>query len=222
MAHLLHVSASPRRERSVSRRIGNDLIGSLRGVDPRLLVRERNLALDLPPHPGDAFATASTMPDAQRGPMEQAALALSEQLIGELEETELVVVSTPMHNFTVPSTLKAWIDHVVRPGRTFRSTAAGKLGLLKDRPVLIVITCGGRCGEAPAGQTDFITPYLRYVFAMIGLSSVEALRLDEFHRSAEPAEQRRRAACGWIDLQCRRLASTLRGPAAGSPDHPAP
>jgi len=70
------------------------------------------------------------MPPAERGKPERHALALSETLIAEVEAGDAIVISTPMHNFTLPSALKSWIDHIVRSGRTFRSSAGGKVGLL--------------------------------------------------------------------------------------------
>lgn len=160
---------------------------------------------------------ANMTPQADRGPVERDSLMLSERLITELEEAHLVLVSTPMHNLTVPSTLKAWLDHVVRPNRTFCSSASGKVGLLKDRPVLIMITCGGRFGEDSAAQTDFLTPYLRCVFGMIGLSSVEVLRLDELHRGPGKVEHCREIARRWIEMKCRALAPTMSEVFTNSP-----
>ena len=89
--------------------------------------------------------------------------ALSESLIGELEAADFVVIGTPMNNFAVPSTLKAWIDHIVRIRRTFRSTAEGKIGILQDRPVIVVSAHGGYRGERPPGQPDFLSLYLETI-----------------------------------------------------------
>jgi FMN-dependent NADH-azoreductase len=96
----------------------------------------------------------------------------SETLIQELEDADAVVIATPMHNFGVPSVLKAWIDHVVRAGRTFDITAAGKQGRLEDRPVLIAVSSGGRYSGDRAYQPDFLTPYLEAVLGAIGLKSI--------------------------------------------------
>jgi len=131
-----------------------------------------------------------------------------------------VVIDTPMHNFTVPSVLKAWIDHVVRVGRTFRTTANGKVGLLRDRPVFVVVACGGSVNASDVhteadsttsagdhrGQTDFITPYLHYVFATIGLTDVRTLRLEGLRRSGEDRAQADRFSAEWIAGQAGRFA----------------
>ncbi|VVO35529.1 FMN-dependent NADH-azoreductase [Pseudomonas fluorescens] len=81
----------------------------------------------------------------------------------------MVVIGTPMHNFTVPAALKVWIDHIARVRRTFNVGAAGKTSLLSDRPVFVAVSSGGIfSGERPR-QPDFLTPYLKAVLGMIGL-----------------------------------------------------
>ncbi|WP_265921137.1 FMN-dependent NADH-azoreductase [Cupriavidus nantongensis] len=180
MTTLLHLSASSRGEASNSRQAAARLLGQIGGTGS-LRVIERDLARQPLPHPDRATVEASLMPPAQRGPAEHAALALSETLIAELESADAVLISTPMHNFTVPSALKAWIDLVVRPNRTFRNTPAGKVGMLADRPVLAVVSCGGPFRDSPGSQQDFLTPYLKYVFAAIGITQVEVMRMERMN-----------------------------------------
>jgi FMN-dependent NADH-azoreductase len=84
-------------------------------------------------------------------------MILSEELIRELESSDFVVISTPMHNLTVPSTLKAWLDHVIRARRTFNIGREGKVGTLRDRPVFVAIASGGRFSGERARQPDFLT-----------------------------------------------------------------
>ena len=96
-------------------------------------------------------------------------MAQSEELIQELESSDIVVIGTPMHNFTVPSSLKAWIDHIVRVRRTFNVSPEGKVGTLRDRPVFVAISSGGRFSGERARQPDFLTPYLKAILGTIGL-----------------------------------------------------
>ncbi|MBH1964110.1 MAG: NAD(P)H-dependent oxidoreductase [Comamonadaceae bacterium] len=105
------------------------------------------------------------------------ALALSEQLIGELEASDSLLISTPMHNFTVPATLKLWIDHVLRSHRSFTITPEGKVGLLRDRPTLVLVRSGSACVGDMARQPDFLTPYLRHALSTLGLHQVRFLYL---------------------------------------------
>ncbi len=185
MKTLLHVSASPRHVDSHSRKAVAAAIAELRDHRPAWQVIERDLGLEPLPHPDAAFVQASLMPDAQRNAAQHAVLRQSDQLIAELASADAIVLSTPMHNFTVPSVLKAWVDHVVRPRQTFRLDASGKTGLLRDRPVRVVLACGGSlCGE-PGGQADFVTPYLRYVFAVIGLWDFKAIVLENCNRRTQ-------------------------------------
>ena len=100
-------------------------------------------------------------------------MARSEKLVRELEAADIVVIGTPMHNLTVPSTLKVWLDHIVRARRTFDVTSQGKVGRLNDRPVFVAISSGGRFSGERARQPDFLTPYLTAVFGMVGLHSLK-------------------------------------------------
>lgn len=97
------------------------------------------------------------------------AIATSEELIRELEAADGVVIGTPMHNMSIPSTLKAWIDHVVRARHTFNVSPQGKIGALRDRPVFVAVSSGGRFSGERASQPDFLTPYLKLVLGTIGL-----------------------------------------------------
>jgi FMN-dependent NADH-azoreductase len=208
MATLLHVAASARGAASISRRVAGDLIDALSRDDPALGVVVRDLAAEPPPRPDAAFAAASLMAEAERGDAERRALMRSEGLIAELESSDIVVVSTPMHNFAAPSALKAWVDYVVRPGRTFRALPTGKVGLLADRPILAIVACGGRFDDVGSGQpqVDHLGPYLRYVFTTVGLTDFELLRLEQLRRGPEAAARSLAAAQGWIDMQRARVA----------------
>jgi FMN-dependent NADH-azoreductase len=99
----------------------------------------------------------------------EGSIALSEALIQELENADVVVIGTPMHNLSVPSALKAWIDHVVRARRTFNITREGKMGMLHDRPVFVGVSSGGVFSGKHARQPDFLTPYLKLILGTVGL-----------------------------------------------------
>lgn len=180
MTAILQILVSPRAG-SVSRRIARDIVARIAERCENGQIVERDLAADPPPHPDcDLYdAILSPVPD------DDPRFAASERLIAELDAADIVVIGTPMNNFTVPSTLKAWIDHIVRIRRTFRSTPQGKLGLLRDRPVIVVSAHGGYCGDEPPSQPDFLTPYLRAIFETIGIRSVEFIRLEGLSRGPD-------------------------------------
>ena len=196
---LLHIIASCRGGLSHSRRAGRAALVRLLAQCPALSVIERDLGRHPVAHPDARFVEASSMPPDRRSGAQGAALALSDALIDELDAADFVLLSTPMHNFMVPSVLKAWLDHIVRPRRTFRLTATGKVGLLRDRPVRVLLACGGALGAAPGGQADFATPYLRYVFETIGITDVQVLPLENLNRGpvAQAATQVRIDT--WLD-----------------------
>jgi FMN-dependent NADH-azoreductase len=122
------------------------------------------------PHIDQSYATA--LGGTQQSISEifpRGAMSRSEELIEELESSDYVVIGTPMHNFTVPSALKAWIDHIVRVRRTFNTSKDGYVGVLRDRPVFVAVLSGGRFSGERARQPDFLTPYLKSVLGVIGL-----------------------------------------------------
>ncbi|WP_254224518.1 FMN-dependent NADH-azoreductase [Burkholderia multivorans] len=126
------------------------------------------------PHATSGYATALSTPATLANPP-QAALALSETLIRDVEAADVIAIGTPMNNFTIPSGFKTWIDHVLRVGRTMKSTPTGKIGLLRDRPVFVGVAAGGVFSGERANQPDFLTPYLSAAFGCIGLNSLQFL-----------------------------------------------
>src|SRR5258708_30683423 len=140
MSATLQTLVSPR-PHSVSRLIALEVVTRLSALHPRARVIDRDLAAEPPPHPDLALYNAILTPEI--GP-EHPDFALSERYIGELETADWVVIGTPMNNFSVPSTLKAWIDHIVRIRRTFRSTPEGEIGLLRATPRIVVGAHGTR------------------------------------------------------------------------------
>jgi FMN-dependent NADH-azoreductase len=126
------------------------------------------------PHGTPDYATALSSPATLAAPP-RGALDGSEALIQEVEAADVIVIGTPMYNLTVPSVLKAWIDQILRAGRTFKSTPAGKVGMIQDRPVFVGIASGGVFTGERANQPDFLTPYLSVVLGSIGLKTLQFL-----------------------------------------------
>jgi FMN-dependent NADH-azoreductase len=173
---ILLLNASPHGEASHGYRFADEIVGMLRRhatpAASAIQVIERDLAAaPLPPVARDyARAVTSRTPD-------KAQFDVSEQLIGEIETTDALIINTPMHNFTVPAALKLWIDYTLRIHRTFASTPEGKVGLMRDRPSIVIVGSGGVHSGERARQPDFLTPYLRYALGSIGIQSVQFLLL---------------------------------------------
>jgi len=170
---ILHVICSPRGQASESQLLSRKIIGLLLQRDPTAILTDRVIGGGALLHIDDSYATAlgATQESSAEG-CPNGSMSQSDELIRELESSDCVVIATPMHNFTVPSTLKAWIDHVVRVRRTFRATPDGYVGLLRDRPVFVAVSSGGRYSGPRARQPDFLTPYLRASLGTIGLNDL--------------------------------------------------
>jgi FMN-dependent NADH-azoreductase len=188
MKTILYISCSPRGAGSHSLTFAEELLARLRQHYPAAVIERRDLASNAPTVVDAAFSNAILDPAS---PPE--AFAQSETLIQELENADALVIATPMHNFTVPAVLKAWIDQIVRIHRTFKSTPAGKVGTLHDRPVYIVIASGGWfSGPSPTGtpaQPDFLTPYLTVILNTIGLRDIHFLALEGVTRGPAMLER---------------------------------
>jgi FMN-dependent NADH-azoreductase len=169
--NILHIDCSPRPE-SHSRLLSAAILPNLLSEQPGASVNRRDFAAAPLPHAAPDYATTLSSPATLAAPL-TGALDLSEVLIREVEAADAIVIGTPMHNLTVPSVLKAWIDQILRAGRTFRSTPAGKVGMLRDRPVFIGVASGGVFTGGRANQPDFLTPYLSVVLGSIGLKALQ-------------------------------------------------
>lgn len=165
MTHVLQIDASATMAGSVSRAATAHLVADLHAET----VTYRDLAVTSLPHVTEHWVKARLVPAQEASAADQDALALSDALIAELEAADTIVIGLPVYNFTLPAALKAWIDLVARPQKTFRYTADGPIGLLKGKKVIVAYASGG----VPMGSPmDFATPYLRHFLGFIGLTDV--------------------------------------------------
>lgn len=187
--NILEVSASGRRSASSSRALSGDLVGALRQRHDDVIVRQRDLADGLPFVDAD-WIEANFTPDEERTAEHRAALALSDELVAELRQADVIVIGTPMYNFNIPATLKAWIDMIARARLTFRYTENGPRGLLEGKKAYVVAATGG----VPVGSPmDFATPYLRHVLGFVGIDDVEIIAADRLNSDAENSMDAARA-----------------------------
>ena len=192
MSNLLFVTSSLNGEKSISRKVALDFLNAWRGTHrgARVTVRDTNA---IPHLSGDTLQ--ALMSPAETGKTDQhQGLALADQLIAELEAADTIIIAAPMYNFTIPSPLKAWIDHIARAGRTFRYTASGPEGLLKSKKVFVIASRGGLYAEGPGKAMDFHEPYLRAMFGFLGLTDVTFIHAEGQGISPESAAQGLRRA----------------------------
>jgi len=178
MRNVLFVTSSPRGLQSYSQRIARGIVDDLKIQDPSVHVVVRNLAKQPLPHASEDFAIGRNSPPDRRNEAAVRALALSDAMVDELVAADVIVIAAPMHNFGIPSALKAWIDHIVRPGRTFTYSEKGPQGLLEGKKVVLVLARGGVYTSGPMQPFDFQEPYLRTVLGFIGLTDVDVVRIE--------------------------------------------
>lgn len=190
---ILRIRCSPRGLASESYRLSQRIVERLARTGPAGGLDIVEVDATALAHPDGDYAVALASPaDPAGDTLERGALGVSDRLIRMLEDASHIVVATPMHNFTVPSSLKAWLDHVVRVRHTFHITAQGKkVGLLADRPVYVAVASGGAFSGEAAGQPDFLTPYLRHVLATIGLTEVTFISVEGTARDPASLEAAR-------------------------------
>jgi len=168
ITHILRLDASANPGESGSRALGEELLMRVEAQYPESAPRYRDLNLGAQFIDAD-WIDANLSASDVRDETARQRLGVSDELISELQWADHIVLTTPMYNFSVPATLKAWIDQVCRAGITFRYTSDGPVGLLTGKRADIVITTGGVPLGSPA---DFLSGYLRQIFAFIGIDEI--------------------------------------------------
>ncbi len=176
---ILHIDSSPLGERSVSRKLTAKVQAELRAKYPDSKVITRDLGVHPLPHlSGNVIGAFFTQPDKRDSALTEA-IKLSEQAVDELVGADVIIIGTPMWNFGIPSSLKAWIDHIVRAGRTFKYGATGPESLLPSgKKVIIVSSRGGVYSDGPMKMMDYQETYLKAVLGFIGLHDVSFIRAE--------------------------------------------
>lgn len=174
---ILEVSASGRRADSVSRMLTQDIIAALDSRHAAIGVTRRDLA-DGIGLVDEAWISANFTADEERNGAQRDRLAESDALVAELQQADIVVIGTPIYNFGIPASLKAWVDMIARARLTFRYAENGPEGLLQGKKAYIVIASGGVPVDSPV---DFATPYLRHALRFVGITDVEIVAADQLN-----------------------------------------
>jgi|SRR6476661_511825 len=177
----LVINSSGRTELSVSRKLVAELVAQLSTAHPDLHVTHRDVATSLP-FVNDLMIGGFYIPDEQRSPEQQQALAFSNQLVAELQAADVLVLGVPIYNFGIPAALKSYIDLICRAGLTFSFSEAGPKGLLEGKKAYLVVTSGG---VEVGSSYDLATPYLRQVLAFVGITDLEIISADRLNLLGE-------------------------------------
>ena len=201
MTKVLVLDSAATGSASVSHKLTGELVAGLLARDPQARIVRRHIGEQPIPH-----LTAETVSAIRGGEAQseagRAALALSDQLVDELREADLIVIGAPMYNFGIPSTLKAWFDHVLRARVTFRYSETGPEGLLTGKRAIVVESRAGLYSEGPAAAMDSQEPHLRNLLGFMGITDVTFVRAERLAFGPDAAE----AALSQASEQLRELA----------------
>ncbi len=187
MTHILRIDASSRpaaysdnRKGSHSRALANRIVANLKAKNDNAQVGHRDLSSDPIPHIRDATIAGFYTPPEELNDELRSALGLSDTLIAEVRSADAIVISCPIYNFTLPSSLKAWIDHIVRIGHTFAYEDGSFRGLVDDRPTYLALAygAGGYRDGGTLESYDHLKPYLTMILNFIGIQSITAFAIE--------------------------------------------
>ena len=199
MEQLLRIDVSTRMEESHSRKVAQQFQQQWQSKNPSGKVVIRDLAQNPVPHLSDLTIQGFYTPEEAKTPELKLALQLSDELITEIKASTLVIISLPMYNFGIPSSLKAYIDHISRINQTFEISEQGEFKpLISTVQKMVFITTTGAVFSNPQMQAmDFMTPYLQTIFGFMGITSMDVLAIEgttmnpeAFERSKQKVSQR--------------------------------
>lgn len=178
MKNVLKIISSPRGKASFSNKLADAIIEKIKAVHPVADVTTLDLNSNPYPHLEAAQLNAFFTPVDQRSTEHQQAAFASDSAVEELMNADAIVIAVPMYNFSVPSVLKAWIDHISRQGVTFRYSEKGQEGLVKGKKVYIALASGGIYSEGFMKDHDFAEPYLKAVLSFLGMNDITTIRVE--------------------------------------------
>lgn len=171
MATLLRIDSSPLGAFSVTRSLSQHFTEQWLEKNPGGTVLTRDVTTTSIPAPDARWIAAIRTPADARTPEQKELLKLSDELVGEVKQADEYVIGAPMHNFSIPSPLKLWIDQICRAGETFAYIEGKPQGLLKGKKATILMASGGLHddGTAPA-SLNHVQPYLKSVLGFLGVT----------------------------------------------------
>lgn len=190
MAHILHIDSSPRGDRSVSRTLAKQFIVDWKAAHPNDTVTYRDIGHYPVPFVTETWIAAAYSSPDQYTPELTEAIRISNELVDEFLAADRYVFSVPMYNFSIPANFKAYIDQIVRVGRTFAVDQTGYKGLVHNKKMLIITAQGGTYPEgSPTHSYDLQTPYLQLIFGFIGITDINFIHADNLMAGGEAREQ---------------------------------
>lgn len=202
---ILAINSSISTDGSVSRMLVEETVQRLLAAHPGAMVTRRDLGGHPIPHLVPS-TVAGIRADATTEE-ELATRTLSDELITELQEASILVIGAPMYNFSIPSTLRSWFDHVLRPRVTFSYSEAGPKGLLTGIRAIVIQSRGGHYSEGPSKVIDFQEPYLKQLLGFVGITDVAFVHAEKIGFGPEAREAGIAHAQSQIEAAVARIAT---------------
>ncbi len=192
MKNILRIDSSLFAEASVSQQLADELIATLKQQYGEISLVTRDLGETHIPHIDGNWISALSTDETQRTPEQKQIAAFANELVSEIQQADIVVIGAPMYNFSVPSVLKAWFDHITQAGVTFSYTSKGPEGLLTGKTAYVITTRGGLHKDKPS---DTQVPYIKNILQFIGINDThiiyaEGLNMGGDHRQHGIAQAR--------------------------------
>lgn len=204
MSNILLVTSSPRGAASLSTKVATDLAEKLSAALPGSAIVTRDLVAAPLPHIEPDYASGIYTPAEARTAHQAEVVGVSDTAVDELFAADHIILATGLINFSISSTLKSWVDHISRSGRTFSYSDKGPKGLVTGKKVYIVLASGGVYSEGPAAVMDFAIPYLKSVLGFNGMTDVEVIRVE----GVGMGEDAVKAALAKASTQVEKLAAS--------------
>jgi FMN-dependent NADH-azoreductase len=190
MSHILHLDASPRQDRSISRTLTHEFVTAWQAAHPNDTVTYRDLGHQAVPFVDEDWIAAAYGTPAEYTPAQAQAIQLSNELVDEFLAADRYVFGIPMYNFSIPANFKAYLDQIVRVGRTFAVDASGYKGLVHDKQMTIITASSGAYPHGSPGHSyDMQTPYLQLIFGFIGITDLEFIHADSLSMGDEARDK---------------------------------
>lgn len=179
MKHILHLKSSLQGAASYSIKLGHAIVEKIQEKYPDSTVEELNLVDSEIPHLSPDNLRTYFSPAAQLTEEDQRSNYLSDELVKQLLAADMIVIGAPLINFTIHTSLKAWIDHITRPGITFGYSEDGRpTGMVTGKKIYIAMSSGGVYSEGPGKANDFVAPYLTAFLGFLGMTDVTVFRAE--------------------------------------------
>ena len=178
MKHILHLKSSIQGQESYSIKLGLAIVEKVQDKYPGSTLEELNLVDIEIPHLTPAVLRTFFIPEDQLTEEEKESIRFSDQMVKQLLAADIIVIGAPLINFTIPTVLKAWIDHITRAGITFGYGENGPVGKVTGKKVYVAMSSGGVYSQGPGKVNDFVAPYLKAFLGFLGMTDLTVFRAE--------------------------------------------